>query len=169
MTKRNPLPPCSLVRELFDYEPATGILRWKVKRAQMEIGSAAGALRGPNGYLQVSINRKLYRVHLIIWLWMTGREPNAFLDHIDMAKSNNRWANLREATKSQNQANTGLSAKNTTGFKGVYWYKERGKFSAQIWKDKKAYSLGYFDRAEDASAARNQKAKELYGDFARVA
>lgn len=85
MTKRNPPPSYERVRELFDYEPDTGILRWKVKRANKEIGDQAGALRD-SGYLVVGVDYKLYRVHRIIWLWMTGDEPKAFLDHRDMVQ-----------------------------------------------------------------------------------
>lgn len=170
MTKRNPLPPYSYVRQLFDYEPATGILRWKVKRAQMNIGDAAGTLRtGPKGgHLQVSIDCKIYRVHCIIWLWMTGVEPTKEIDHEDLVGSNNRWDNLREATHSQNMSNTGISRRNTTGFKGVFWYKAYGKWAAQIWRNKKAYFLGYYDTPEEASAAYEAKAKELSGEFARI-
>ncbi len=164
----NKLPPYDLVRELFDYDPQTGVLSWRVKRAQVSPGDAAGARRGVDGYLQVSIDRKLYRVHRIVWLWMTGSAPDHFLDHKDADKANNRWDNLRPATKSQNQANVGLTARNTSGRKGVFWHRASGRWVSQIWKDRTSYFLGYFDDPAMASAAYAAKAGELFGEFARV-
>lgn len=166
--KRNPLPPAEYLHQLFKYEKTTGRLRWKVKRAQMDIGSIAGARRGKgNCYLQVSIDRKLYRVHVVIWKMMTGIEPPHQVDHKDLGKSNNRWRNLRAATKSQNIANTGLSARNTSGYKGVTWSKVSQKWRAQIWKDGKQYFVGSFDDPARASAAYQSKGRELYGEYWR--
>lgn len=135
----------------------------------MNVGDVAGAQRGEKGYLQVSINRKLYRVHLVIWKMVTGEEPSAFIDHEDTIKNNNRWGNLREANKSQNQANIGLISTNTTGAKCVFWYKAYQKWSVQCWKDGKAHFGGYHDKFEDAQAVAVALLKELHGEYARVA
>lgn len=168
MTKRRPLPDAEYLRSLFAYEPDTGLLRWKVERGGKLPGDIAGAKRGENGYLQVSIDNRLYRVHLVIWKMVTGTEPVAMIDHWDTIKGNNRWGNLREATKSQNQANIGLTKANTSGFKGAFFNKVSGKYYSQIIKDGVVYNLGTFDTAEEASAAYAMKAKELYGQYARM-
>lgn len=169
MTKRNPLPDTEYLRSLFTYEPDTGLLRWRIARAQMKIGDAAGAQRGEAGYLQVSIDRKLYRVHLVIWKMVTGEEPPHFLDHENTIKKDNRWVNIRCATKSQNQANVGLTTKNTTGHKGVFWYKAYGKWAVQVWKNGVAHFGGYHDKVDDAVAAANKLRESLFGEFARAA
>lgn len=167
MTKRNPLPDVEYLRSLFSYEPDTGLLRWAVDRAQMKVGDIAGAARGPRGYLQVSIDNKLYRVHLVIWKMVTGEEPVAQIDHEDMVKFNNRWHNLREATKSLNQGNVGLIKSNTSGVKNVRWYKAYQKWCAQFTKDGKCYFVGYFDDLVEAAAAVRRRYVEVYGEFAR--
>lgn len=169
MTKRNPLPSSEILHSLFTYEPDTGLLRWKINRAQMKIGDVAGAQRGEGGYVQVSVNRKLYRAHLIIWKMVTGKEPTNQIDHWDTVKNNNRWENLREATKSQNSANRGLMATNTSGAKCVFWYKAYQKWAVQIWKDGKAHFGGYHEEFEAATARSESMQKELYGKFARAA
>lgn len=169
MTKRNPLPPQEYLLTLFTYEPDTGLLRWNVSRAQMRAGDIAGAKRGELGYLQVSVDRKLYRVHLVIWKMVTGSEPPHHLDHRDTDKQNNRWGNLREANKSQNQANVGLIATNTSGAKNVIWYKAYKKWAVQIWKDGTAYFGGYHETVESASESARALREKLYGEFARAA
>jgi hypothetical protein len=49
---------------------------------------------------------------------MTGEWPKTQIDHINLDKADNRWCNLREATQSQNFANTRILASNGSGFKG---------------------------------------------------
>lgn len=167
MTKRRPLPDAEYLRSLFAYEPDTGLLRWKVERGGKLPGDIAGAKREENGYLQVSIDNRLYRVHLVIWKMVNGTEPVAMIDHWDTIKGNNRWGNLREATKSQNQANQGPLRTNASGVKGVYWYKAYQCWTSQFTKDGKAYFIGYFDNIEDAKVAYQAKYREVYGEFAR--
>lgn len=162
------LPSYSRVRELFDYEPSTGVLRWKSGR---RLGFAAGC-RDSRGYISVYCDGKLYRVHRIIWLWMTGAPPVAEIDHRDLDRSNNRWLNLREATTSQNHANVPPSKRNTSGFKGVSCDRHtfrRKPWKASIRKDGKLMLIGRFTTPEEAHAAYVAKAAEVFGQFARAA
>lgn len=168
MTKRNPLPDAEYLRSLFAYEADTGLLRWKVNRANKKVGDIAGAQR-PSGYIQVGIDFKLYRAHLIIWKMVTGEEPKNWIDHRDTIKNHNWWGNLREATKSQNQANIGLTASNTTGGKGVFWYKAYQKWAVQVWKDGKSYFGGYHDTFDTACVSAQALREKLYAEFARAA
>jgi hypothetical protein len=86
------------VKELFDYDPESGELTWRVSRAnnQVKVGQIAGTTDW-NGYRAVRINNHRYRVHQIIWLWMTGylpSYPKDEIDHDDNVKDNNKWENL---------------------------------------------------------------------------
>lgn len=172
MTKRRPLPPAEYLRQLFSYEPDTGLLRWKVERGGTKVGDIAGSER-PSGYIQVGVDSKLYRAHLIAWKIVTGSEPPDFLDHENLVKKDNRWVNLRTATKSQNQANTSLIATNKSGLKGVSRYRageSYGKpWQASIAKDGKSIHIGHFATKEEAHVAYCAKAKELFGEYARAA
>lgn len=56
---------------------------------------------------------------------------------------------------------------NTSGFPGVDWRPERGKWRAAISFKGKRYSLGYYDRLEDAVKARRQGEEELHDKFLR--
>lgn len=157
------------LHELFSYDPETGEIRNRVFRgATARAGELAGNL-GKRGYIRIRIDGKYFYAHRMAWCLMTGSWPEFFVDHIDEDKTNNRWVNLRKATKSQNGANRGLSAHNTSGFKGVVWDDARGKWKAQIGsKDKPGSAhIGRFDTPEEAHAAYCRVATEIHGEFAR--
>lgn len=76
------------------------------------------------------------------------------VDHINRNTLDNRRANLRNATRSQNLHNTDAPKHNTSGRKGVCWYPNYSKWRAFITVDRKQRTLGYFATIEEACAAR---------------
>lgn len=153
------------VRELFDYRDDGSLIRRK-SSGPAKAGSVAGSM-DTRGHIQVRVNRILVHAHRVIFLWHHGYLPDE-VDHRDMDKANNRIENLREATRSQNIANRSLRSDNKSGFKGVSFRKDVGKWVASIQKDKKRICLGAYIRLEDASAAYASAAREMYGEFARL-
>lgn len=92
--------------------------------------------------------------------------PKRRVDHRDGYGLNNRRANLRECTHGQNLANAPKPVNNTSGFKGVCYDKSRGKYLATIQKDGRQIFLGRHATAEQAAAAYDKAAVELFGEFA---
>ena len=91
------------LKEVLEYDPGTGISTWLVDRTgTARAGARAGCIHKSSGYRVIRIDGKLYREHRVIFFWMTGKWPDKEVDHRDLDKSNNRWHNLREATRSQN-------------------------------------------------------------------
>lgn len=62
---------------------------------------------------------------------------------------------------------TKLRSTNTSGVTGVYYSTSRGKWCAEIMFRHKKYSLGRYDRKEDAAAARKEAEEQIFGDFLR--
>jgi len=89
-------------------------------------------------------------------------------DHIDGNTLNNQDDNLRPDPEHRNQQNCKKYSNNTSGYKGVTWYKPLNKWKAQIGFQGKVYHIGYFNILEDAAHARDDKALELHGEFARL-
>ena len=89
-------------------------------------------------------------------------------DHIDGNSLNNQDDNLRPDPERRNAQNYKTPYTNTSGYKGVTWYKSLNKWCARITFKNKTYHLGYFDILEDAARAYNIKALEFHGEFARL-
>jgi HNH endonuclease len=155
------------LRKLVHYDPKTGIMTNLVKRGPLAVGTILGTLES-RGYLKIGLDYEEYRVHNLAWLYMTGRWPSHEVDHRDLDGQNNKWRNLRQATRAQNLANQPKRKKNTSGYKGVHFHKATGLYHARIGINCRSVSLGYYRRASDAGAAYLAAAKEAFGEFARA-
>jgi hypothetical protein len=135
------------LKELFEYEE-DGRLR-RIKNLRELSGGGKGAIGTyptyicNSGYLQVRIDKKLYLVHRLVYLYHTGKLPE-LLDHINMDKLDNRIANLREASKSQNAHNSKKSATNTSGAKGVCYNSTNKAWQVQIVANSKVVAYKSF-------------------------
>ncbi len=87
-------------------------------------------------------------------------------DHIDGNGLNNRRSNLRPASNSQQVANQGVRSDNTSGYKGVTWREDRGKWEAKIQSGGKRRCLGLFDDKIEAAKVYDHAALEAFGEFA---
>lgn len=147
---------------LFFYDAETGVLIWRVNTGKKRlIGSQAGTVRR-DGYMRVGINKKDYYVHRIIWAMIYGKWPDLHIDHINGDPADNRISNLREATQSQNIANS-----KSKRLKGVCY--TRGRYQAQIMVNYKYKFLGSFNTALEAKAAYDKAAMAYFGKYARSA
>ena len=159
--EKNKLPDYLTIKALFDYDPVSGVLSWKLKsRKPYAIGKPAGG-KGAGGYLDIAIEDHKYRAHRIIWKWMTGEDPLS-IDHIDGNRTNNAWHNLRSVEHHVNLKNSKLSKSNTSGAVGVWWNEAQGKWNSYITYRGRRKHLGSFDTFEEAVAAR-KAADAKYG------
>lgn len=154
-------------RELFDYNPKTGALVWRVTPTnRVRVGGIAGS-PDKDGYLKVCVNYKSYKVHRVAWLYVYGDWPRGQIDHINRVRNDNRICNLRCVPGQQEQQqNVGLSARNKSGFVGVCFSRKAKKWEARIGCAGKKTWLGYFDSPEAASSA-YQRAKSSMHKFGR--
>lgn len=158
----------------LDYEPDTGAFTWKVRVMCMGGGRMPGQEAGTikDGYRIISLYGRAYRAHHLAWLFMTGDWPPAGvdIDHINRDRSDNRWANLRLATRAQNNVNTSTRRKSRSGHRGVGrrapGKKGRpGRWFARIVVDGKVVHLGMFDSLDEAVEARRRAEMKHYGRY----
>lgn len=90
--------------------------------------------------------KKVY-LHQLLLPKETGLE----IDHINRNRLDNRRRNLRYATKSENIHNARLKSNNRSGFKGVYWDQQTGRWRAQIKINGKTHTLGRFLNSHEAA------------------
>lgn len=146
------------LKELLHYDPETGVFRRLVRRF--------GAHEFPDthdgrGYLQFCVDGRLYLAHRLAWLYVHGHWPPTEIDHKNRIRDDNRLANLRLATRSQNNWNKVRVAKSNSGHLGVYGLKN-GSWCAVIagrW-------LGTFWVREEAINRANDYRAEVAGEFA---
>ena len=89
-----------------------------------------------------------------------------FIDHINRDKLDNRKANLRVATRSQNNANRRSFDNSTSKYKGVHWNKKSGLWEATIRKHGQQVSLGMYEDEIAAASAYNDSARQIWGEYA---
>jgi HNH endonuclease len=164
--RRRPRVSRARLRKLLHYDPDTGEFRWRRRvRPAIPRGAIAGSL-DIQGYWRITIKGRRYPAHHLAWLYKKGSWCSSVIDHRDGNRSNNRWSNLRSATRTQSNANRGLNRNNTCGLKGVSRNGQRWR--AAIHKNRRKRHLGNFPTPQDAHAAYAKEARKLFGEFART-
>lgn len=152
------------VKAALSYEKESGAFTWLVSKKGLHAGRVAGTIC-KNGYRHISINKHSVYAHRLAWFYVHGRWPAQALDHINGDRSDNRIANLREASQKQNMANRPANRGRVLP-KGVHRHGQRWK--TVIKYDGLTRHLGCFDTIEEASAAYAVTASRIFGEFARA-
>jgi len=118
------------LRFLLEYNPHTGEFFRKDKYAPGNKDSCGTVDSG--GYLLMTIDGVSHRLHRLAFLYMDGLFPHGEVDHINGARSDNRWINLRKTSHIENSRNQKRKLNNKTGITGVHWSKEYKKWIAQV-------------------------------------
>lgn len=140
------------LKELFSYDPLTGVFTRKMDGRKWKAGSVAGGLNN-TGYIAIEINGSSYVAHRLAWIYMSGDIPEGMqIDHINGDRSDNRFDNLRLAKGHGEQAqNRKKRTDNSSGFVGVNWRKRERKWHARICVKGVRHELGFFDTPEEAN------------------
>jgi len=124
------LPSADRIRELFSYSPESGLLTRR-PRPRSDFWSEAAfvawnqrfcnkpIVRKGTGPIQVRVDGKCYLAHRLIFKLQTGTDPTADVDHRNVTPNDNRWTNLRAATRQQNRFNVHPNKTNKIGIKGI--------------------------------------------------
>lgn len=168
------------LRELLRYEPETGVFFW-LPRSEATCGTKhetdrwntrySGKEPFPEdfkGYRRIQIFRKRYLAHRVAWAIYTGKWPAEQIDHINGDRSDNRIANLREASRAENNRNKSSSAGSTSQYVGVSWCNKNLKWKVGIWHTGKQHHIGYFQSEVDAASAYDREAQVRKGMFAKI-
>lgn len=159
------------LRTLLRYDWDTGRLWWRdagtPQRRAKYAGREAFTADDGNGYKQSRIAGVQYRAHRVIWALVTGEWPFAQIDHINGDRSDNRIANLRLASPSENGANRRKSRGSST-FVGVHQHKKSGGWIASIQKDGRRQHIGLYSTEIEAVIAYRREAALQHGAFAAV-
>lgn len=143
------------------YDPETGEFTALIAAGKRKAGDRLG-YPDALGYWKLAFKGKWVLAHRLAWFMTYGKWPEGEIDHINGDPGDNRIANLREATRSQN-------AMNTRRGNGVCWHKGRNKWQALVKAKGKSHYLGHFDDRGEAEAVAAAAIRELHGEFANIA
>lgn len=156
----------SELKKFVSYDPETGVfvrtaaVDWRNKR---RVGLPCSSLNRAIGYETVSVKGRNHYAHRLAWIYMNGAIPEGFrIDHINQNRSDNRIANLRLASHSENLRNCKVRRDNTSGTKGVSFDATRGKWAVHVGRR----FIGRFQEKGEAVAARAKAAAAAFGAFA---
>jgi hypothetical protein len=142
------------LKEQFHYDPETGVFTRIASQYRTDrINAEAGSMH-KKGYIDIKVNRVLYKAHRLAWLYIHGAWPDGEVDHINGIRHDNRLCNLRDVDKSGNQQNQRKArADNKCGYLGVSYHKLVKKYASNIRVNKVRHFLGWFDCPEAAHEA----------------
>ena len=111
-------------------------------------------------YAAAKIKGKKINLHK----YLTGYKE---VDHANQNPSDNRRTNLRDSTHAQNNMNKPKQKGNySSQYKGVSWDKKKKHWRADIKKNRRNRTLGYFSSEIAAAQAYNEAATKYFGEFA---
>ena len=151
------------LREMLHYDPETGVFTWLIDRpGGVKGGMQAGRLDS-RGYIVIRVGGCRWLAHRLAWFYMTGERPIHEVDHRDTVRNNNRWSNLRPATRRQNGQNLRAPrSDNSTGYLGVSSKRGSSSFVAQIKVNGKTKHLGTFADPAEAHRAYLAAKREVH-------
>ena len=151
-----------LVHSLFEYKD--GQLFRKVAPRGFKVGQKVGCV-GSNGYIMTKVKNRTIAVHRLVFLMQHGYLPEN-IDHINGNRSDNRIENLRPCTKTENAQNQKLRSSNTSGIKGVRWYKAHKTWQVSLRVSGKETHFGYYKDIELAELVAIEARDKYHGKFA---
>jgi hypothetical protein len=150
---------------LFLYEPDCGNMYYRYfNGAEFIKGTLITSVH--DGYITAKTRGSYFRAHIIAVILMTGKYPDESfeVDHVNRDRKDNRWSNLRLATRTQNQANKSLQKNNTHGSKNVSF--DKGYWRVLVTCKGKRYDGGRFSNKEDAINKATELRNKVFGEFA---
>lgn len=149
--------------ELFIY--SDGTLIWNIRKNKCKFGCNAGTER-TDGRWQITFDYCTYLRSRLVWTFHNGDIPDGLqIDHIDGNFKNDKIENLRLATNKENNLNKNKNKNNSSGFRGVSWFKRNSKWRSYIVINGKQIHLGYFEKKEDAYLAYQKAAYNYHGSL----
>lgn len=151
------------LHEMFEYKDGN-LYRKLTTSTNAKQGDVVGTIC--NKYLVVTIKKKPYKLHRIIFYMHFGYLPK-ILDHVDGDTRNNRIENLRSATNQENQRNKKQHKNNSSGYKNVTFNARNKKWQVGLMINKRYKYFGLFEDIELADLVATEARNKYFGEFAR--
>jgi hypothetical protein len=141
-----------IIKDYIAYNEETGIFTWKKLRPsqhRQKIGDEVGHY--DKGLVHIKFNQQKFSASRLAWFYIHGAMPNGKIEHINGNTSDNSAKNLQLVSQEDLCRKVVTNKRNKTGYPGVSYNKNAGKFVAVIRMRGKSMHLGCFDSAEEAA------------------
>jgi hypothetical protein len=146
------------LKEILNYNPASGLFTWMVDfKNHVKKGRIAGSIskHANKNYICIHYNKYSHPAHILAWIFMTGKTPNNYIDHINGVGTDNRWCNLRDVSQSENMKNRAMAPiTSLSGITGVRHTRRSKKWVAKIYPNNQYIYIGSFSTKKAAVEAR---------------
>ena len=173
------MPSIERIRQLIEYDPATGILLWRPRDiADFEFSpNASDVVAGFNahyagkpalnylnndGYYRGRVLKKSLLSHRAAFAIFHDCWPIGQIDHANGVRTDNRIANLSDVSPAENNRNAKRRPDCTSGITGVSFIPSRNKWVAYVSRNGTRHQLGVYD-CFDAAVAARQDANIMMG------
>lgn len=111
-------------------------------------------------------NHKRIYVSIRLNRFIMNAPKGKVIDHINHDLLDNRKQNLRICGQTENLMNTGLRKDNKSGYRGIFWRKDKNKYLVYLYKNNKKVYGHYFKTLEGAILARKLVERIYFKEFA---
>ena len=147
------------LKEILDYDPKTGIFKWKVSKRKTRDGDIAGSVNSKDRRV-LSIDGLSFGASRLAFLYMTGAFPVHSVRHLNNINSDDRWANLKEVEPV-------VSRKAANKYPGVHWKVRKSQYEVKFYANGRHVVLGCFDDFNEAVKCKKEadanRKKEMNG------
>lgn len=155
-SKVNPLPPASELAKHFLYDPESGLVYYVTPGKGRRADRPAGSLNPVSKRHYLFFEGTKYARSRVAWVLMTGQDPGCDreIDHVNGDPSDDRWANLRSLTRSENLM--ARRAYGKSGLKNITLYRRKNgtvAYRARVCYGGESHYLGTFEHEEEATLA----------------
>lgn len=138
--------------QVLDYDPATGIFRWKIRGSnRIHVGDQAGVVNA-KGYRFITVDRQKLQATRLAWLYVHGEWPQGDVKILNGNPDDSSLANLQPMSRLESARLRGAVSTNTSGLRGVS-RTPKGRWQSHVTANYKQINLGAFKTPEEASAA----------------
>lgn len=142
-----------------DYEYLSQFKWWAMKKGNYIYAERSNYCNKTKKSNHMKMHREIMKV----------TDKSILVDHIDRNPLNNQKSNLRLCNKQQNAANSKKRKGGSSKYRGVsLCWDRKNRYIARLYYKGRNYHLGRFKTEIEAAKAYNEKALELYGEFANL-
>jgi hypothetical protein len=152
------------LKEILDYDPKTGIFKWKVSKRKTREGDIAGSVNTYNRRV-ISIDGLSFTASRLAFLYMTGVFPVHSLRHLNKKNADDSWDNLKEVVPLFKRKVPNIADKPPGKYPGIHWRVRKAHWEVKFYTNGRHIILGCFDTFDEAVECKKEADNNRNSDY----